>query len=379
MTDRSPTAAGLSAELADGLHAMHEGRLDEAGIADLERRILSEPDGMRAYLDLTAIHGNLSYAAGALSAVAMPALTIAPEPPPVAAKRWRLPATLAASIALLCGLAFVFRPQNDPVPFVIAENDGVPAVPDRMEEPIEPTPAAPAPRHFTPEFFPEVADIPAVTPEPAEEPAEILPRPRIVAAIDAALENGWAEAETAPSPVAEPGEWLRRAWLDLAGHAPPPEEVQRFLADESPNRHEYELDRLLSGDAFASHLAERWTTALVGRVPRDGVDRAGLRSHLTDQFARNVGWDLVAAELIAATGDVSSEPAANFLVAHVNNQAVPATAVTSRVLLGTQVQCMQCHDHPQNRGAEWSQERFWELNAFFKGADVVSRKTPDGV
>ncbi|MEM9701295.1 MAG: DUF1553 domain-containing protein, partial [Planctomycetota bacterium] len=87
----------------------------------------------------------------------------------------------------------------------------------------------------------------------------------------------------------------------------------------------------------------------------------------------------VAAELIAATGDVSSEPAANVLVAPVNTPAVPATAVTSRVLLGTQVQCMQCHDHPQNRGAEWSQERFWELNAFFKGADVVSRKTPDGV
>ena len=383
----------LPREIAAALHALHEGRLDDAGLRDLERRVLSDPAAMRAYLDLTAVHGTLLHDAGTLSSPALPALSLptpAREPAtvPSASRAWRTPLTLAASLALLCGLAFLSRPANVVEPAGVANIE-----PDRAEVSIEPAaPGVPAPGvdrtsidrepRPTPEFFAAAPPAPLVAPLVASKPA---PRPRtaapastdaLAARIDAVLAAGWEEAEVAPSPEADPGEWLRRAWLDLAGHAPPPAEAARFLADDRPDRRERELDRLLSGEAFADHLAERWTTELVGRAPRDGVDRAGLRTHLAGQFARNVGWDLVAAELIAATGDVVEAPATNFLVAHVNNQAVPATAVTARVLLGTRVQCMQCHDHPQNGGEAWSQERFWELNAFFKGTDVVRR--PDG-
>ncbi|MFH5803448.1 DUF1549 domain-containing protein [Alienimonas sp. DA493] len=388
--------ADIPKELADAVHALHEGRLDEAGLAELEARVLGDPAAMRAYLDLTAVHGTLSYAAGTLSSTALPALTLAektPESPePAKTARWRTPLTLAASLALLCGLTFFLRPADDGPPAGVAAVAPQPA-PD--EPTLSPAPGAAVadvepPARPTPELFPELHGAPATDPAPgapaapttpavaSRDDGKVVPPEEAAAAIDAALAHGWAEAEVPPSPEADPGEWLRRAWLDLAGHAPPPDQVARFLNDDRPGRRQRELNRLLSGERFASHLAERWTTALVGRAPRPGVDRAGLRAHLADQFERNVGWDLVAAELIAATGDVRQSPATNFLVAHVNNQAVPATAVTARVLLGTRVQCMQCHDHPHNGGEEWSQERFWELNAFFKGADVVQRPTADG-
>ncbi|QDT16230.1 DUF1549 domain-containing protein [Alienimonas californiensis] len=393
-----PAGEAIPREVADALHALHEGRLDEAGLADLEARVLGDPAVMRAYLDLTLVHGTLSYAAGTLSSSALPALTLAEEPPaPAKSARWRTPLTLAACLALLCGLTFLLRPAADGPPAGVAVIDPQPE-PD--EPTLSPAPGEPAPGEAlarvelpvrpTPELFPDLNAPPtpapaagapndSATPAVASAERNELPSPaEAAAAIDAVLAHGWSEAEVAPSPEADPGEWLRRAWLDLAGHAPPPEQVDRFLADERGRRRERELNRLLSGDSFAQHLAERWTTALVGRAPRPGVDRAGLRAHLADQFERNVGWDLVAAELIAAAGDVEQAPAANFLVAHVNNQAVPATAVVSRALLGTRVQCMQCHDHPHNGGEEWSQERFWELNAFFKGTDVVQRPTADG-
>ncbi|NNJ25323.1 DUF1549 domain-containing protein [Alienimonas chondri] len=382
----APPPAAIPSDLADALHALQEDRLDAAGLATLERRVLGDPAAMRAYLDLTAVHGALAYDAGTLSSSALPALTLAKEPAAPNANRWRLPLALAASLALLCGLTFVLRPGGVPEPADLAATGQGPTV-DGVEprpSPVEPATPVTPPSRPTREFFPEVAAVPPAPSTPADGQADdrtiaaVVPRGELVAQIDAALARGWSEAEVEPSPEAEPGEWLRRAWLDFAGHAPTPSDVDRFLADERPDRRERELDRLLSGDAFASHLAERWTTALVGRAPREGVDRSGLRDHLTDQFARNVGWDFVAADLIAATGDVKQAPAANFLVAHVNNQAVPATAVTSRVLLGTQVQCMQCHDHPQNGGTEWSQERFWELNAFFKGTDVVRRPASEG-
>src|SRR5690606_27850590 len=40
-----------------------------------------------------------------------------------------------------------------------------------------------------------------------------------------------------------------------------------------------------------------------------------------------------------------------------------ATSSTSRIFLGMQVQCTQCHNHPFN---QWEQRKFWEFNAFFR-------------
>ena len=361
----------IPTDLATLLHALHEGRLDDCGVADLERRVLSDPAAMRAYLDLTAVHGNLVHDAGSPGPRTRPT----PAAPPRENSRWHVPLALAASLLLLTGAAILLRPVAPaPAPGIV---ETVPAPP-----PAEPDPAPVAPSARTPE--PELLAAtprPALTaPKPTPRPAAVAaaPRAEVVDRIDAALAAGWEAAEVAPSPEADPGEWLRRAWLDLAGHAPPADEVARFLADDRPDRRRRELDRLLNGSAFPQHLAERWTTELIGRAPRDGVDRAGLRSHLAAQFDRNAGWDLIAADLVAATGSVEEAPAANFLVAHVNNAAVPATAVTARVLLGTRIQCMQCHDHPRNGGGDWSQDRFWELNAFFKGTDVVDRPGPDG-
>jgi hypothetical protein len=44
--------------------------------------------------------------------------------------------------------------------------------------------------------------------------------------------------------------------------------------------------------------------------------------------------------------------------------AVPLTSLTTRLFLGQQLQCTQCHDHPQN---DWKQADFWGINAFYKG------------
>ena len=43
---------------------------------------------------------------------------------------------------------------------------------------------------------------------------------------------------------------------------------------------------------------------------------------------------------------------------------MPLTSITTRVFLGQQIQCTQCHDHPSN---DWKQADFWGINAFFKG------------
>ncbi len=76
-------------------------------------------------------------------------------------------------------------------------------------------------------------------------------------------------------------------------------------------------------------------------------------------------------ELVAAEGSEKDNGAANYLLAHLNNQAVPATAITARLFLCQQVQCAQCHIHPIVKN--WDQEQFWQLNAFFQGTRLVEK------
>src|SRR5690606_16353201 len=72
-------------------------------------------------------------------------------------------------------------------------------------------------------------------------------------------------------------------------------------------------------------------------------------------------WDKIAHEFITATGDVVEEGPAALIMAQMGN-AEDTTAEMSRIFLGIQIQCAQCHDHPTDR---WKREQFHELAAFF--------------
>ncbi len=57
-----------------------------------------------------------------------------------------------------------------------------------------------------------------------------------------------------PAPPAEPATLLRRAYFDLIGLPPSPEEVETFLNDRSPEAFERVVERLLA----SPHYGERW-------------------------------------------------------------------------------------------------------------------------
>jgi hypothetical protein len=86
--------------------------------------------------------------------------------------------------------------------------------------------------------------------------------------------------------------------------------------------------------------------------------------------------------LLTASGKNDDHPAVNFILAHVGEQnppdrrstdghfeMVPITSRITRLFLGTQVQCAQCHDHPFT--ASIKQEMFWGVNAFLRQVDRV--------
>jgi hypothetical protein len=74
-----------------------------------------------------------------------------------------------------------------------------------------------------------------------------------------------------------------------------------------------------------------------------------------------VAWDQVARSFITATGDVRENGATGVIVAQFG-QAADVTAEVSRIFLGIEIQCANCHNHPTDR---WKRTQFHELAAFF--------------
>ena len=60
------------------------------------------------------------------------------------------------------------------------------------------------------------------------------------------------------SSQAEPHELLRRAYLDLTGMPPTPEQTREYLEDSSPDRYELLIDRLLNSREYGERWARHW-------------------------------------------------------------------------------------------------------------------------
>jgi hypothetical protein len=205
----------------------------------------------------------------------------------------------------------------------------------------------------------------------------------LLAQLGKSLTSSWTAANVKPSPHATDAEWCRRTFLALLGRVPSVKELEAFTKSKEENKREQLVTSLLNDSNYAGESSKRlaalWTNVLIGRVggqsPERTASRAGLVDYLTQAFRANRSFDSIVKELLTATG--SSDPAAsdyngavNFLLDGYSNKATLATARTSRIFLGKQLQCVQCHDHPS---ADAKQAQFWGLNAFFRQM-AVERK-----
>lgn len=197
--------------------------------------------------------------------------------------------------------------------------------------------------------------------------------------INQLVEQVWIDYEIQPSEPASDGEWCRRVYLDLIGRIPSVKELREFVNDETEGKKAVLVERLLYNDEYTEEFARNWTTIwtnlLIGRTGGTAnnslISRAGMQKYLRDSFARGKPYDRMVHELISATGTTtpgseSFNGATNFLIDKVNDEnGAQATAQTSKLFLGLQVQCTQCHNHPFN---DWKQQKYWEMNAFFRQA-----------
>jgi len=166
-----------------------------------------------------------------------------------------------------------------------------------------------------------------------------------------------------PAPLSSDGEFLRRVSIDLIGMPPTFEELQAFLADTAPNKREAAIDRLLASPHFARNMATYFDVMLMERRPATEVSADDWSNYLLKSFQENKPYNVLIREMLTAS---SEDPATRTMARFFLDRAGEPNAVTrdvGRIFFGVDMQCAQCHDHPQI--SDYRQTDYHGLLAFF--------------
>jgi hypothetical protein len=194
--------------------------------------------------------------------------------------------------------------------------------------------------------------------------------------IDQQIRQGWADNEIEASPLAADEEWVRRVYLDLVGRIPTLTEAREFMNDKNPRKRAMLVDALLEHEDYVRNFTTIWTNNSIGRGAPQRVSRTGMEKFYREAFAKNRPWNEIVVDILTASGHYEENGAVNYILAQMQmpDDAVQLTAMTTRLFLGLQVQCTQCHNHPFNK---WQQDQFWEFNSFFRQVDKRDHRKLD--
>jgi hypothetical protein len=198
------------------------------------------------------------------------------------------------------------------------------------------------------------------------------------------------EAGLTPSKEADRATYIRRATLDTWGLLPTPEEVRAFQKDRSKDAYEKLVDRLLASPRYGERWGRRWLDQ-ARYADSDGYNADGTRPNIwryrdyvikafnddkpydqfvKEQLAGDEIWPDVQESLIA-TGFLRSFPdEINARDLNLKKQEIAndLTDTVGTVLLGSTVNCAQCHNHKFDK---ISQKEYYQLQAYFVNTSWV--------
>jgi hypothetical protein len=165
----------------------------------------------------------------------------------------------------------------------------------------------------------------------------------------------------APSEQASDREFIRRAFLDATGALPAPQEVESFLASDSPDKRARLIDALLEREEYVDYWTNRWSDVLL--VSSSKLSETAMWSYynwIRESVAANKPWDRMAREIITATGNTLENGAANYFVMH--KETTDLTENFSMAFLGMSITCARCHNHPLEK---WTQKQYYQMANLF--------------
>ena len=196
-----------------------------------------------------------------------------------------------------------------------------------------------------------------------------------------------------PAEEADKATLIRRLSLDLTGLPPTVEEVDAFIADESPSAYEHLIDRLMSHKAYGEHWARLWLD--LARY----ADSAGYaddpartiwlyRDYVIKSINANKPFDQFTIEQIA--GDLLPNATDEQIIATAfnrntltNNEGgtddeefrnaaiVDRVNTTLAVWMGTTMACAQCHTHKYD---PITHEEYFKVFAIFNNTEDADQR-----
>ncbi|MFO0951045.1 MAG: DUF1549 domain-containing protein [Isosphaeraceae bacterium] len=207
-------------------------------------------------------------------------------------------------------------------------------------------------------------------------PAKVVKPPSLTSAdVDAKLDAFLATTRAEVAPLTSDAEFVRRVYLDVTGKLPTPDQARAFVRTREKDKRAKLIEYLLNTPEYAENWARYWRDVIHYHATNQNFGRVGyadLEDWLAQQFAANRPWDEIARAMITATGQTDENGAVVFEVAH-ESAPVELAGEVARVFLGVQIQCAQCHDHPNDR---WKRQQFHEFASFFAGTKTAVAKKP---
>ena len=168
--------------------------------------------------------------------------------------------------------------------------------------------------------------------------------------------------------------YLRRLFLDITGKTPSLDDILVFNLETHPEKRTKVAEILLQDPDYGANWGRFWRDVIYYRRSNDQIllGASVAENYFKDTLNTNTPWDQFATDLITALGDIR-EDGSTALIAAQQGRPEETVSEISRIFLGIQIQCAQCHDHPTDR---WKQEQFHELAAFFPRVAVRPQMDP---
>ncbi|MCA9229567.1 MAG: PSD1 domain-containing protein [Planctomycetales bacterium] len=233
----------------------------------------------------------------------------------------------------------------------------------------------------------------AFTPLQRREPPAVKQLDWVANPIDAFLLARLEAQGLAPQPPADKRTLARRAYYNITGLPPSPEQLAEFLADDRSDAYEQLVDRLLASPRYGEKWARHWLDVVryaetnsferdaakpYAYKYRDYVIRSLNDDKPYDQFVREQlagdELDQVTADSIIATGYYrlgtwDDEPADPLQSRYDDLDNIVST--TGQGFLGLTVGCARCHDHKVD---PFPQTNYYGLLSFF--SDITPYALP---